>query len=319
MFRDETKDLARIGKLSINVSLSDGGMGDIIAGFPTIKYMHDTYKHLNILLFLPDFLWDLGKNVFADTSISVRNYTTAKKKFDTSKIHLNTRVLAKHSSLKCHATKYSFHTLCDEDPLTEWMNYLPIKPDKIDISRFDLPEKYVVVTTGYTAPNREFIAPYVNELVEWIKSRGYDVVFLGKTQAATGAGFEIKGSFSNEIDYSKGYSFINKTKITEAAKIIAGAKTIVGLDNGLMHLAACTEIPVVCGYTNVNPRARMPYRHNEMGWNWFPVLPPTKCRGCQTNFNYLYGHAFSGCWYSDFLCLKDLEPKLYQEQLEKIL
>ena len=65
----------------------------------------------------------------------------------------------------------------------------------------------------------------------------------------------------------------------------------------------------------------MPYRHNELGWNCYPVVPPKSlsCRFCQSNWNLTFGHDFKYCFYDDYKCVKMLEADLYIEQLEHLL
>jgi ADP-heptose:LPS heptosyltransferase len=70
--------------------------------------------------------------------------------------------------------------------------------------------------------------------------------------------------------------------LLESLKIINYAKFIVGVDNGLFHLAGLTQTPIVAGYTTVAPELRMPYRNNKLGWNVGPCVPQSEWRFCQS-------------------------------------
>src|SRR5207245_757155 len=114
---------------------------------------------------------------------------------------------------------------------------------------------------------------------------------------------------------------INKTNLLESREIINKAKTIVGLDNGLLHIAGTTNIPIIGGFTTVEPKYRMPYRNNVLGYNYYPVVPPESlvCRFCQSNWTFTYEQDFKVCYYKDYLCIKQLSADLYIKELEKIL
>ena len=81
----------------------------------------------------------------------------------------------------------------------------------------------------------------------------------------------------------------------EALRIINDAEMIIGLDNGLLHLAGLTDTKIVAGYTTVDPYYRLPYRHNVLGWNCSIVEPTSECRYCQTEHFCTYGINFVIC------------------------
>lgn len=284
-----------------------------------INYIRDNYsEHVQPYVWVPDYFYDLAKNLCPD--VIIRPFSKAEKKFNPHWVGRRT-TNPQHDALATHLVDHAFHVLVNKQVRTEFKNYpiLDLKP--IDISRFNLPDKYVIITTGFTAPIREMLPVVVNEISDYSLSKGYIPVFLGSHQAALGIeDTGIVGNFKTEIDYSKGLSLIDKTTLLEAGKIIAGAKTIVGLDNGLLHLAGCTEIPIVMGFTSVEPYLRLPYRHNELGWNVFSIVPDEsiKCRFFQSNWTLFYDHDFKYC-NNNYECVKNLTSDKYIRILEKIL
>lgn len=225
----------------------------------------------------------------------------------------------KISNLSWHLTDHAFGTIVGRDVKSEHKNYLKLEP--INVDKFELPEKYVVVTTAYTSDTRVWNVKSVNETIDYIISKGYVPVFLGKSFAPAYKNVGLKGKFT-EVDYTKGINLIDNTSLLEAHGIMSKAKAVVGLDNGLLHLAALTETPIVYGFTTVASEHRLPYRHNELGWNCFVVEPPkeVKCRGCQSNWNFADEKVdFRFCPYGDYVCIDSLESKLWIEQLEKVL
>lgn len=155
----------------------------------------------------------------------------------------------------------------------------------------------------------------------YCKSIGYEVVFLGKKHTETGVEHNITGYLNDQIDFSAGINLMDKTSLLEATKIIAGAKFLIGLDSGICHLGGCTDTPLIVGFTNVEPKYRLPYRYNSQEYKTYPVVPPESlaCRFCQSNFCFTYSHDFKTCYYQDYNCIKQLTPALYIEQIERCL
>jgi len=81
---------------------------------------------------------------------------------------------------------------------------------------------------------------------------------------------------------------------------------IIGLDNGLIHLAGMTDVPIVAGYTTVDPYYRVPYRHGVKGWNCYVVEPTSECRYCQTEHFETYGINFLECGIMSKECMYSL-------------
>jgi ADP-heptose:LPS heptosyltransferase len=287
---------------------------------PVIKYLIDQFPYVTYHLWVPDFFVDFAKNLLPYANI--KGYSKAKEDYNND---FQGRCFTKngaYTNLRSHMTKQSFHVLANEEPKNEHLNYLQLNLDKINIKHIKLPEKYVVICTGYTAPIREFPAKYINELTDYIIKKGYTPVFLGKKQSSLGYEDRIlEGNFNQEIDYSKGINLIDKTTLLQTGKIIAGAKTIVGVDNGLLHVAGCTNIPIVGGYTSVDPEHRMPYRNNIMGWNYYPVVPPESEpeKFFQSRYDFIMEHDYRKSYLGNDSLIKSLTPELYINELEKIL
>ena len=94
------------------------------------------------------------------------------------------------------------------------------------------------------------------------------------------------------------------------------AIAVVGADTGLIHLAACTDVPIICGYTTVDPDLRMPYRHNELGWNLTPITPPkSDCRYCSSSL-FLNNVNFNECLQKEYQCIDSLSAEAFINELK---
>lgn len=305
---------------TVNCILMNGGVGDHIASLVAANYILKNYPWIKLLIWVPDFLLEFSKNVLPKKAI-VNNYSSMKYKYDPEEITKTTEWDGVISPMKIHCLDYAFLKLCDEIPDIEHMNYLKVNLSKVHLSKFKLPEKYIVITTGYTAAVREFRAESVNKIAKYAKQKGYEIIFLGQTSTKTGSSHTIVGVFDENIDFSIGLNLIDKTSLLEAAKIMSKAKAVIGVDNGLLHVAGCTDVAIVGGFTTVSPDLRMPVRNNELGWNYFPVMPDASlaCSYCQSQTNFLYGHDYKTCMYKDNLCTYQMASEKFIKELEKIL
>lgn len=312
MYRNEIT----IPQKSYNFTLHQGGLGDLLAHLPAIKYTLDYHPQVLMNLWIHDYAVELCSEIF-------QNYPHCKIKGLSKKNDYVNNMIArspyahKISNLSCHLVDHGFYTMAHTSVENKHKNYVQLKPKYIP--KGVLPPKYVVVTTGFTSRTRQWNAKSINETVDYIISKGYTPVFLGKSNTPTGSDHVITGNF--DADYSKGLDLIDNTNLFDAHSIMANAKCVVGLDNGLLHLAAMSDVPIVFGFTSVQPRHRLPYRHDELGWNCYVVKPKDlKCFGCQSNWNFADATIdFKYCPYKDYLCVEQLTSDLFIEQLEKIL
>lgn len=287
---------------------------------PAIKYILQRFPYITPYTYVPDYYLDFAKNLLPEAII--RPFSTAEKVYENGIPGRKTSGDPSYSNLRCHMVDQAFHMLVNEHPPVEAKNYLKLNTNPISIANFNLPKKYVVVTTGFTATIREMLPEYINEVVTYIKSKGYEVVFLGKKQSSLGIHDKIlEGFFKKEVDYSKGINLIDRTTLLQAGKIISKAKTIVGLDNGLLHVAGCTDVPIVGSFTSVAPEHRMPYRNNELGWNFYPVVPPESEpeKFFQSRWDFIFDYDYRNPFFYNNNLIKSVTAQLYIEQLEKIL
>lgn len=304
---------------TINIVLMNGGLGDHIASLTVVDYIVKQYSWIKISLWAPDFLVDFAKNVLPEV-VNTRGFSDMKGRYEPTRPTKTTQWDGHTSPMKIHLVDYAFLKLCDENPSIEHKNYLQVDLSNIVVKK-DLPEKYIVITTGYTAKVREFPAKSINEIVKYAKSKGYESVFLGQTQTKTGTDYVIKGNFDENINFNAGINLIDQTTLLEAAGIMSDAKAVLGVDNGLLHVAGCTNTHIIAGYTTVSPWIRLPIRNNVLGSNCSLIVPGVdlSCRFCQEKTNFLYGHDYKNCMYKDYECVSLMAAANFIAPLELIL
>lgn len=308
----------------IIIAFDDGGLGDSLARLPVIPYLLEYYPHLQIHLYVQQYFLSIAKRSLPKSSKLIL------KSMDDGKSAPNLPVKSFahtgfYNNLSTHLTDHAFRILTSQEVAPDFKNYLPIKTNGISVKRFGLPEKYVVISTGFTAKVREMRAEVVNTICKYLVSKNVTPVFLGKKETYAGNGFAIKGEFSAEIDYSLGIDLRDQTSLLESVLVIKNSAGICGLDNGLLHLAATTDVPIVGGFTSVKPEHRLPYRNSELGWNYFAVTLESEildCIHCQSNCTLTLKHPnkdFRYCLYDDYKCTEMLGAEKYIDKLEEIL
>ena len=283
---------------TVNFMLLDGGVGDHVGSLVAVDYVMKRYPWITPLIWVPDYFKEFAQHLLGPDA-QVFNYSQMKTRYNPNYPTKTTKWDGSTSPMKMHTVDYAFLKLCDEAPDTIYKNFLQIA--SVPVSIVDECQakygNYVVITTGFTAEVREFPAVEINKISQYLVSRNITPLFLGSTTTKTGGKHEIKGVFKEEIDFSLGHNLINKTSLLQAAQIMSGARAVIGVDNGLLHIAACTQVPIVAGFTTVEPKFRIPIRNNRAGWRYYPIDPDNtlKCKFCQSNTNFLYGHDYRNC------------------------
>lgn len=307
--------------VTINCVVGDGGMGDILSYLVVVDYMVKEIPWVKPIVWLPDYVVDFAKMVLPETA-NINTFTEAKtNKYNNKIIGVSTGWNKQHTPMRIHPIDYAAHMLIDGDLPVEKKNYLKFNAEGIDLAKFNLPEKYVIVSVGSTTKTKELPAETLNQIIDYVVTKGYTPVFLGK-KFSDGGGRTggVKANLA-DVDYTKGLDLTDQTNIVEAAAIISKSKAYIGMEGGLSHLSGFTDVPIVVGYSFVDPDKMMPIRNNQLGYNCYPVKPEEslECRFCQTRTPLLYEANYYYCYYDDYKCLKQLTFEKWKEQIDKVL
>jgi hypothetical protein len=281
--------------------ISDGGMGDYIAYMSSILWIARNHPQVNGQVYCGHFFIEIAEYILKDFS----NWQVfdRDKKFN-PKLEIPTRgpMLMPINVTGCHPLDLGFMYYCNMNPPPEDGNYYP----EIDVSEYRLPAgleaPYAVMTPGAASPNRTMPVSAFNGIKDHLVSLGITPVFLGKEQMTPKRSI----SFDKDYDFSEGINLINQTSLLQSVKIISEAKLIVGLDNGLLHLAATTMTPIIFGYNIASPQHRRPRRKKGEIYEIFPDTRTLNCTFCQSQMRFMFSHDFTKCSYEDMACLKEL-------------
>lgn len=289
-------------KETVYFALNEGGLGDQIARMSAFEYALKEYPWLDIRIVVPNYIRSLYSHHFP--SIKLYTFDEMSKINRKIPITLINADISQCTIIRQHLVKHAFNTLLDISPIDETaFNYIKLNLTNINISKFNLPEKYVILTNMSTVDVRSIPSRILLGIEEFLINQNITPVLLGKSQTNVTKNSQIiaegsAGKYSIDL--------LNKTSLLEAAKIMSNAICVVGVDNGLLHLAATTDVPIISGFTTVHPKHRIPMRNNLDGWKYKSIIPNVSCRFCQSRYNFVFEQDFRKCVDNTLDCVKQM-------------
>ena len=324
--------------LKMNFIFLNGGAGDYYTWLQPIRWLADRATWIDGTLVCPIYLKEIATYFLKPyPRWGVKTYQELQdmKHHDDTPFRgpvvlQNESLNATGAHLKTCGWVYFTNKECAPDEIDEamsanlgyramWDSYPQFKQSDLDI--VPLPEeaqaleqgKYIVITAGNTTPSRHIKPEYYNYLIEYVKGLGYLPVFLGKEMVETGNAKNIHTEYNQAVKYDLGLNLINKTSLMQAAAILSKAALVVGHDNGLLHLAGMTAVPIVFGYNLASPQHREPIRPRGKTYNVTLTSAELACNHCQSNTNFVIGYNFRQCFYGDNKCI----DMLFESQGER--
>jgi hypothetical protein len=312
-----------VKKWPIFYVFNQGGMGDFINYSSATTWVARNSPWLKVKLFCPKYIVPLMRDihhefehweVFPSEDFEKHMKQGQAMKIICPDLHVNGHSISKQY-LTCtgaHAIDVGFAYYAGmTSPPGAVLPVLDYPASLLQNSVKDLNGGYVVIPTGNVHAARAVTGKHVNPLIEYVLKIGLMPVFLGKKDLL-GDGMETT-RFPDDVRYDLGLDLRDKTTVKEAACILQHAIATIGLDCGLLHLAALMkDSNVVFGYNITTVAHRIPRRNHGTTINVSLVKEELPCIGCQSNLR-MVQHEFDKCLYGDSLCI-DL---LYKNNAEK--
>lgn len=187
------------------------------------------------------------------------------------------RVGHKHKALE------AFWFIGMDDVPVEELNYVRYRKDSLAPSISD--KKFAVVCATFSDRRRKFTDEAMAELLEYLKASGYVPVLVGVTRRT----WQEKVRFGEyNVDYSGCVNMVNKTRPDSLMQMLDEATVVISPDNGILHLAGCTDTPMVGYYTIIDHKYVAPIRGNEIGKDCINVEADIMCMGCYPRTDMFY-------------------------------
>lgn len=154
-------------------------------------------------------------------------------------------------------------------------------------------ERLIVIHAGPSWPVREWPQEsWINLIHELTRHGDYSIVQLG-----TSSHLAMGNSAAPGIEGA--LSFIDQLDLEESATLISLGALFVGIDSGLLHLAACLKIPSVGLWGPTSSEFRFSAYNRRLF-----ITSPVDCQGCHHRTPRL--HWMTNCPY-DIKCMKAID------------
>lgn len=294
-------------------------LGDVVATIPAVKYMIETFYSRNTYLvvakgmfrecfhFVPDHnFYDLDN---FDLNLIPKDWAIGTIN---QKVQPGSNII-RNTPKSMLLGQFGAFRITDRFFEKNQLNYEPLIP--VDVSKFNTDfSRSVVFVTTYRDETRCWKSEYIIELAAWVKSKGFIPVFIGKTDMDVEEKHMPKSDLPTNLNFNV-VDLRNQTSIGELATIMRMSKAIVGLDSGPIHLAGTTSTPIVCGYTTVDNKYRIPIRKKGIA---IPIIPEVNCRFCESEFAAQFW-SFEKCPFGKPTCCDEMTPDKFIKPLKKIL
>lgn len=167
---------------------------------------------------------------------------------------------------------------------------------------FNLPEKYIVIQVSSSNNN----APYKNWAIEkWLQLfKHLNTVLPTSTLVLLGDNTEIYvNEILNKSNLKNTISLIGKTTLNNVMEIIFASQFYMGLDSGLMHIAAALSKPTFTIWGASNP---VLYGYDWMGEKHKIVSLKLDCAPCSSWLNANTSRVSNPLKCPDFKCIKTI-------------
>lgn len=300
--------------IPIAFPLYEGGLGDVLSWIPALQWIAEKHTHVHGRLIVHPFLADLAHYFFNRYEHwTVEYFPEGWKRVGPNVACLGFPPADNPSVFNSMSSRLSvpgWAYLANTAEIPEGWDVYPdltgLEFPTGETARKLEPGQYVIFTPGATSPTRTVPGEFWNPVLEWCVAQGLTPVFLGKSHLTP----ELPVSFAN-LRYDLGIDLRDRTTTLEAAALMKFAYATVGLDNGLLHLAACTGGNVVFGYNVTTVEHRVPRMRGGRLINVFLDPEELACIGCQSRMHFSVPHDFRLCLYakSDAQRAKDEERR----------
>ena len=123
------------------------------------------------------------------------------------------------------------------------------------------PQSYIAIAAGYLRSDHWSLKHFGNDNYrQLIKQliKNYNIVLVGSEEDRKDADFILATGETNNLRLN----LCGRLDIKTSAAVIAGAKAIIGNDGGLLHVAACFDLPTVAIWTFTSLIKNMPLNPN---------------------------------------------------------
>ena len=281
--------------------LYGGGFGDYCCYTRAFEWIYENCPHVAPVFYYPKFMTDFAYYFFGDRrrcSIENNEQCVADDWDPKSPFIAPYRagVTQFISPQGAHPLRLGFAYYSNQIDIPDGYDNYP----EIDLSDDGLPKElktlsYAVIAPGAVRKTGTVPGRFWNPIIKFLNSNGVTPVILGKSSMTNG----YHAKLPEGIEADSTINLWDQTPMAlDAARIIQYAKVVIGLDNGLLHLAGCTKAPIVFGHNVANIKLRRPIRKVGKIVDVFIPREELGCTFCLTDIKCHYMWEFNNnCLY----------------------
>lgn len=294
----------RPGKVSrhvANFGITQGGLGDYICYISVLRWIAENFPHIDGRIYAIEWFHELAENVMKPFLDRWRIYP--RESLTQDKLKRPTFVPHQFpiNRIGANAIDLAFIYYMSMTPAPKDCYYAKLDLTQIE-SLGEPASPYAVMTPAASNGPKTMTAKAFNGIKDYLLKRGITPMFLGKRDIDA----KRKVSVCDDYDFSGGVDLTEQTTLLQAAALISKAKLVIGLDNGLLHLAAMTDVPIIYGYTLSSVEHTKPRRKSGIIHDIFPDPNVLTCTFCQSKMRMMGKIEFARCAYDDNLCTEIL-------------
>lgn len=317
-----------LNRWRLNFIFNCGGMGDLVNYAASTHWLMNHCPWLSGQIVAPRYVNPLMRDIHPKWNvIASEEFQSHVQKGDGiigPDIHINGVNTSRQflTVMGAHPVDVGFAWFAGTTPAPK-DGLLPVLDYPRDRLRKDVSDlgRYAVLPVGNVQESRKVTGKHLNPIIIYLKILGIEPVFLGKRDPVTSG--KVSTSFADDIMYEEGLDLRNQTTVKEAACIMQHAEFTLGLDTGLLHLAALMkDSKIIFGYNITSVAHREPRRNHGKHVNVFLTEDELKCTGCQSKLKQIAGHTFDKCLYQDNVCVDLLfkdEAKKFRIAIDEVM
>lgn len=300
-----------IDRMVINFTFNDGGLGDYVNYAAATVWMAKNCPWIKGRVFTPRYLTPLMNDIHQPLGWEAFAGEDAEEHLEdgTSIMGPSVKINGKNANpqlytvLGAHPIEVGFAYFAGmKAPVNAELPVLDYPSSRLPPKVKRLLGKYCVITTGSTTSARRVSGRHLNPIIEYVRDRDITPIFVGK-EDFVGTG-RLDVNFPTDINFAAGLDLRNNTSVKDAACIMQHAEFVLGLDNGLLHLASLMkDSRIIFGYNITSVEHREPKRSHGKTINIHLTDEELVCSGCQSKWRQMLTHRFDKCMYGDVKCV----------------
>lgn len=285
--------------LPVSFVFAQGGVGDYINWCSSIFWIHDTYSQVDGRVFVSELFLQVAEYLFGKWprwKVLHRDRFPADYESGSPLCYPKpgTQLINACGAHLMDIGQWYFSCV---DPLPATHRFLP----EINYEgewkwpELDPNSNFALFTPGATSDVREMPVKAFNEIVEYTRQKGITPVFIGKKELSE----QYQAKFSH-YNLNNGIDLRERTDLLEVTQIMRKARFILGLDNGLLHMAGTTDVPTIFGHNVAALHHRQLRRRKGITIDITVPESELGCIGCQSKIRFISSHDFRQCIFKKF-------------------